>query len=424
MARLISVKVGAPAFRVQHLTGAWVNYDTHPTITDSTNQADFTGFDDRLETSIGRTGPILAGPHGYSGTSWPATFASSAVSFATSTGYPWSWLNVKTGSSYTTWQGVVDGDWDAYCTTYVNSVPSDHNHVIILNHEPENDGTQPSSDGGTWENQYGPIWSQGQARIANLIANLNKPNVYFAVCLMTDTFPANGTVGSLGLNNRNPQNWDCWQYMNSAAKARTVFAPDGYTEVDATSVTAVSGSTTTFFRCTDTDLTADSPDFAVGHAAVLLSSTGQLVQGDLLQVTAVSANLSGFRQITVSPSFESAPTTGMVLRRIEKMSEVFNGSYNYVQNDSWGVQWLGITEHTINNDIGVDSPAMSVVWRDDVKPYLRGYRDASSGPHLGYYLLFNASTGLASGVNGWVDGAEELSEFGQLAWELSTGEVL
>lgn len=325
---------------VQHLVGASVNYAGHPTLPAGTLQQDVATFESQLQSTLGVSGLQLAGPHGYSGNTWPSTFSATAVSWAPGAGYGYSWINVKTGG-YSQWAGAATGSKDALLTGFVNSVPDGHTCVLIVDHEPENDATQPSSDGGTWENQYGPLWSQMQARFAGLVATLNRPNVYLAVVLMGATFPTNGQPGSLGINSRNPENWNAWRYMSAAAKARTILAPDVYTK--------------------------------------MLDDAG------------------------TSNSYDKLAT---------KLGSVVN----YTTAAGWGVQWYGITEHTVNNDVNASDAHVAAAWRDDVRATLRNL-----GTKFSYYLVFNTSSGLASGTNGWVDGTQELTEFGAMDREFNFG---
>lgn len=171
-------------------------------------------FDTRLADRIGTTTPLLAGPHGYSGNSFPSTFASSSVYYGYTNGYSHSVLNVKCD-----WAGLANGTFDSRINGFIDSIPAGHTCYLIINHEPENDGTPSASQKAAWRN--------GQARAANIIAARNDPRCEFAVCLMGWTWqPASG---------RNPNDWNPNDApnvtMTQAALDRTIFAPDDYTKI-------------------------------------------------------------------------------------------------------------------------------------------------------------------------------------------------
>lgn len=333
----------APApsgFGVPHLVGASVNYAGHPTIAAGTFEDDFRNFDAQLAATLGVTGRQLAGPHRFQ-SNLPSTFSALALAWAYPD-YKFGVQNIKLGgpANYQTW---ADGGYNATLTALVNSVPADFTLVIAPEHEPENNGPQPNADGGTWQNTYAPLWSRGVAQFADVLAALALPNVYLASILMGVTFPTNGQPGSLGLNSRDPEAWNAWKYMTAAAKARTILAPDIYTDM------------------LDDAGTANSYEkLATKHARVV----------------------------------------------------------NYVQAAGWGVAHHGISEHTINNDINASDAHVAAAWRDDVRPWLRSL---AAQDKLAYYLVFNTSSGLASGVNGWVDLDQEKTEFGAMVRELNFG---
>lgn len=421
---ILSAGAGDPVpFRVQHLAGASADYSGHPTIPDGSLQADVGRFNEGLLDAISQSGRALAGPHGYSGTSWPSTYSASAVSWAVGAGYSYAFLNVKTGG-VSSWQSLADGTGtftDSFINNFINSVPANVTLVFGVNHEPENDGSQPASDGGTWEIANAPVWCAGIARVANLVAAANRPNVYFCVIHMSDTFPDDGVVsGARGINGRVTSRWNCWAGMTAAAKGRTIFGPDGYTKMREAAV-ALSGTTSSTFITSSGDAT----NFTTGTKCILESNTGALVESKLFTVTVKSGTGSN-RSLTITPAFTSAPPAGYRLRRFDTLRSEFDGVFGYVVNAGWGVAHVGISEHTINNDVETQDGVTAVVWRDDVKPYLRDLRDGTTFPglSLAYHLFFNHSTGAASGTNGWVDLPSELYEAGRLAWELNTGEVL
>lgn len=327
-------------FGVPHLVGGSVNYAGHPSIADGGLQADFTYFDNALRVALGLPAgtKVLAGPHGFNG-GWYNTFAASAVSWAPGAGYGLSVQNMKIGGPGQ-YLPAAGGSWDAALNTYAQSVPDGHLHVIVIEHEPENNGAEPDADGGSYQNTYGPRWSQMQARFAALITALGRPNVYLAVVHMGFTWPASGDPGGLNPRGRDIRKWNPWAYMTDpAVKARTILAPDVYTDM--------TGATT---------------------STKLVTKHGRIISN--------------------------------------------------VQADGWGVSRHGITEHTINNDALAADSAVAAVWRDDVRVHLR---NLAAQDKLAYYMVFNTSSGLASGVNGWVDLSGELTEFGEMARELNAG---
>lgn len=222
---------------LQHVVGASANYAGHPTITDGTLQQNLAYYETQLQAALGVSGLVLAGPHGYSGNSWPATWAQSSVAFATSVGYGYSFLNTKTGGSptYSTWANWAAGGWNAHCATFVNSVPDGHTCVFTTNHEGENDKGGgyggPDDDGGAFEATYADQHARGTAQMANTVAQINRPNVWYAWVPMGATFPTSGNVGDPGIKGRDPLKWNPYKYMTPAARARTILAPDMYTKM-------------------------------------------------------------------------------------------------------------------------------------------------------------------------------------------------
>lgn len=91
---------------------------------------------------------------------------------------------------------------------------------------------------------------------------------------------------------------------------------------------------------------------------------------------------------------------------------------DYVTAAGWGVAQFGLSEHTINNDINASDAHVAAAWRDDVRVHLRNLANANK---LAYYMVFNTSSGLASGTNGWVDQPQELTEFGAMVREFNFG---
>lgn len=417
-------------FGVNAVFGANSSYDNptnHPgipamSIRDSTDY-----YDDALAAAISRSGRILAGPHTYSGSSWPSTFAASSCSWAATDGWSFAFLNVKSGA-VSSWPSLRDGTGqftDAFINAFIDSVPSNVVLVFTVNHEPENDGTQPSGDGGVWETANAPIWGQGVARVANLVAARNRPNVYFAVVLMKVTFPANGSLGGTGSNGRVPSRWNCWQYMTAAAKARTIFAPDGYTEITTSTGVVQTGSTVSAVKISS----AEAGGFSVGDK-ILCETTGGVLLfgsgGDGNQVFSITSK-TGTNPVTLglSPSLPSVLSPGNhQIRKFESIGSQagFFGAYEYIQAAGWGVERRGVFEHTVNNDVNVSGAHVAAIIRQDIKPWLRQQRDAGG---FACYVHFNHSDPAgASGTRGWWETPEESLEAGRLAWELNTGEVL
>ena len=179
-----------------------------------------------LANQVGNVIPFAAGNHTYSGNSFPATYGASNARDDDDYGWNYSVLNVKCD-----WTDLASGNLDTYITTFVNSIPSGHKVYLLINHEPENDGNPAGA----------ATWCTGQARAANLIAALNDPRCEFAICHMTYTWvPASG---------RTPSDWNPAPQMTTAAKNRTIFAPDGYTTVRNSSGTSIDTMASIFNAC-------------------------------------------------------------------------------------------------------------------------------------------------------------------------------
>lgn len=417
-----SASVAPPPSGLSHVAIASADFAGHPTIPDGSLGTDVQRYDADLASALGLpTGThVLAGPHGYH-TGWVNTFSSCAISWAPAAGYTHGLINMKIGSE-TTWAGAANGNWDSALTTFVNSVPDGFTCTIVIQHEPENDGVQPNADGGTWENQYGPDWSRMQGRFANLVATIGRPNVFFACVYMHITFPGwwvnpptiAGQPGQLGFNRRNPENWNAWQYMSAAAKARTVWAPDIYTRIDNTTATPTSWGAST---AVITD--AESANVPTGRPVMVFASNGTTpTQFGPYRIVSKTGASGSPRTITVSPAWASVPAAGSKLRVIDLFDSDYQDALNYVTNAGWGVQLVGIGEHTINNDDFVDPSAVAWLIDNDIRPYLRSLAAAGK---LGFYAHFNHSTGLASGVNGWWDTSAELVSAGGMFRELNAG---
>jgi hypothetical protein len=177
-------------------------------------------LDQTLATGQGEAVPFYAGRHSYSGNSFPTTFMGSSAGANYDYGWTHSVLNVKTN-----WTSLANGSFDTHIANFIASIPVDHTVYLIIDHEPENDGR--NGEAATWRN--------GQARAANLIASINDPRCYYAVCHMAYTWvPASG---------RNPDDWNPINpggtiTMTTAARQRAIFAPDGYTDVENSSGTS------------------------------------------------------------------------------------------------------------------------------------------------------------------------------------------
>jgi hypothetical protein len=417
-----SGSVAPPPSGLSHVALASADFSGHPTIPDGDLQADVTRYDTDLRTALGLPAGthVLAGPHGYH-TGWVNTFASCAISWAPAAGFTHGLINMKIGSE-TTWAGAAAGSWDSALTTFVNSVPDGFTCIIVIQHEPENDGVQPNADGGTWEDQYGPDWSRMQARFAGIVATINRPNVFYAVVYMAVTFPGwwvnpptiAGQPGQLGFNQRDPENWNAWQFMTAAAKARTVFAPDIYTRIDNVSATPTSWGA-------DTAVVSDAESGNVpnGRPVMVFASNGTTpTQFGPYRIISKTGSSPNPRTITVSPAWSSVPSAGSTLRVIDLFASDYQDVLDYVTNAGWGVQLAGIGEHTINNDAFTDPAAVAFLIENDLRPYLRGLAAAGK---LGFYAHFDHSSGLASGVNGWWDTTPELLAAGGMFRELNAG---
>ena len=170
----------------------------------------FVALDDALASAASTTRPFSAGRHTYSGNTFPSLFSNTNANADYTAGYSHSVLNVKCP-----WDQLANGTLDQHINDFIDSIPTGHTLYLIINHEPENDGNPLGAS----------VWRAGQARAANIIASRNDPRCHFAFCLMTYTWdPGSG---------RNPSDWNPAREgtMTSAAMARTIFAPDGYTKV-------------------------------------------------------------------------------------------------------------------------------------------------------------------------------------------------
>lgn len=403
-----------PGFGVPHLVAAAANYTGHPTIPENGRLEDFRTYDEMLRAELGLPvgTRVLAGPHFYS-TGWQTNFASTQLDDVYADGYRFGVQNLKTGSELT-WAGVANGSHDAAITTFVNSVPDDFVCVLMVNHEPENDGVQPNADGGTWENQYGPDWSRAEARMATVVANLARPNVFFGVCHMHITFPTSGQPGDLGFNNRNPENWNPWQYMSAPVKARTIFGPDIYTGWDD------KATPTSWTSNTAVISSAEQSRIPNGSYVQVFQSNGTtLLHPGPFHVVSKTGSTGNPRTITVSPAWPSTPPAGSTVRKLDIFEHDYQAMVDYVTAAGWGVSQYAISEHTINNDYFVDDATTAWVWDNDISPYLEGLADQGK---LAYYAHFNRSdTAGASGQNGWVDLPGELTAVGGMARRLNTG---
>lgn len=171
----------------------------------------YPSLDSRLAARVGTSAPLLAGRHSYSGSSFPSSFSASTQQQWYTYGTKFGLLNVKCD-----WADLAGGGQDSKILGWAATIPSDFVLYVTANHEPENDG----------KNDQASVWRAGQARIANLIAQVNSPRLHYAVCHMGYTFES--------ASGRNPEDWNPWPQMSAAAKARTIFGPDAYTKVTST----------------------------------------------------------------------------------------------------------------------------------------------------------------------------------------------
>lgn len=179
-------------------------------------------LDTALGGAVARPRPVLAGPHYYSGSSFPATFASSAMAQAAADGWSYGLLNVKIGSGE--WQAAGTGTWDAYITTFVNSIPAGFTLFLTADHEPENDGQAGGIGDFEWGQTMGPGWCAWQRRIAKVIADLNSPKCRYGFVHMGFTWRT---------PTRDPAHWDPSPTMPQYVKDATIVAPDDYNNMQA-----------------------------------------------------------------------------------------------------------------------------------------------------------------------------------------------
>lgn len=179
----------------------------------------FKALDGRLAARAGVSSPLVAGCHTYSGATFPSSFSASTQQQFYNYGCKAGILNVKT--DWTTGHSLANGDHDSKIQNWPNTMPSDFTLYLICDHEPEDDTNALAN---------ASYWRAGQARIANIIAEMDHPRFHYVVCHMGYTFEAS--------SGRNPEDWNPWPLMTSAAKARTIFGPDGYTKMKNTAGTS------------------------------------------------------------------------------------------------------------------------------------------------------------------------------------------
>ncbi len=191
------------------------------------NPARHVDFDNILAARAGVSGPIGAFIRGYSGFTWPATFAATTVSAAPTLGIG-AVLNVKT-PSWQDWESLANGGWDSHIRTFFESWPVETFGSLTINHEPENDyeAVRPFNLRNpayvAWAQVWGPIWSRSIARVIQVAAPIIRArglDVKIGGCLMEYSW--NSYVSPRW------KLWDWWNYVDPQYHDVTEFQIDIY----------------------------------------------------------------------------------------------------------------------------------------------------------------------------------------------------
>lgn len=180
-------------------------------------------FDEFLADAAGVARPVGMFMHGYSGTSYPSSFSSSAVSGAPSRNVG-AMLNTKISD----WAGVANGDYDAQMVGLFNTWPVGTPGVVTLNHEPENDGPSPANPSNSsyvsWASVNGPIWCAGIRHWIDLVAPIIRSrglDVKIGGCLMDFSWDTTRW-----------QYWKWWEGITPANLGQVDFGIDAYVKTN------------------------------------------------------------------------------------------------------------------------------------------------------------------------------------------------
>ncbi len=188
----------------------------------------FAPFDAYLsdELTAPKPDPVGAILHLYSGSSYPASFAASAVSDAPGLGAA-AMLNTKV----TDWAGLANGDYDADLTNLFQTWPVDLPGNVTLNHEPENDGPTPANPSNpsyvSWAEVNGPIFCDGIRHWIDLVAPIIRSrglDVKIGGCLM-----------GFSWDSTRWEYWKWWEGITPTNLGEVDFGVDAYAKTDVVS---------------------------------------------------------------------------------------------------------------------------------------------------------------------------------------------
>lgn len=160
--------------------------------------------------------------HGYSNSSLPATFDSSAVANADNQGIG-AMLNVKRP-----WAGLASGAYNADIIGFFNSWPVGTFGSVTINHEPENDAPLPSTEAQApsnpnwvaWANANAQIWKDGVNQFISVAAPVIRArglNVTVGGCLMDFSWDTQRYTW-----------WNWWDELDPANLDVAAFQIDAY----------------------------------------------------------------------------------------------------------------------------------------------------------------------------------------------------
>jgi hypothetical protein len=167
------------------------------------------GIEAALAGAVGWTGPgtLNMGDRGYSGSSFPSTFAASSISDAASWG-GFGMLNVKTG---TDWAGMAAGAYNATIDSFWDSTPLDVVVKLTWGHEPENDSR--NAEAPDWIAGLVQFIHRSAAKIrARTTARGGTPGV-------DDLDGAGGVLMGYSFQNSSGPRYPTWRYWDQIAEA-------------------------------------------------------------------------------------------------------------------------------------------------------------------------------------------------------------
>lgn len=191
--------------------------------------ANFTGFEGLLKGAMASppSGPVGTFMHGYSGSSTPSSFQTSAVKDAPSLGVG-AMLNIKNNGD---WGGAMNGAYDSQWANVFETWPVGTFGEVTWEHEPENNmdaslgGQSPSNPNWvSWANTNAPKWRAGLVRFISVAAPIIRRrglDVKVGGCLMDFSWDTT--------------RWQWWQWWDQVAPAdigQVAFQADVYAKTD------------------------------------------------------------------------------------------------------------------------------------------------------------------------------------------------